>query len=53
MAGIAWTSEAQRWLEEIHTYIAEDDPAAADRVVQGIFEQAQLLSDFPLIGHRY
>jgi plasmid stabilization system protein ParE len=42
MATIAWTEEAQRWLEDIFEYIAADDPYAAVRTVQGIYERAQL-----------
>lgn len=53
MAEIAWTEEAQRWLEDIFEYIAADNPAAAARTVQGIYERAQVLKTFPEIGHRY
>ena len=53
MAEIAWTDEAQRWLEDIFEYIAADDPQAAARTVQGIHERAQVLENFPEIGHRY
>ena len=53
MAEITWTGEAQRWLEDIFEYIAADDPAAAARTVQGIYERAQVLATFPEIGHRY
>ena len=53
MAEIAWTEEAQRWLEDIFEYIAADSPAAAGRTVQGIYERAQVLASFPEIGHRY
>ncbi len=53
MAEIAWTEEAQRWLEDIFEYIAADSPAAAGRTVQGIYERAQVLANFPEIGHRY
>lgn len=53
MAKITWTAEAQRWLEDIFEYIAADNPQAAARTVQGIFERAQDLSSFPEIGHRY
>ena len=42
MATIAWTEEAQRWLENIFEYIAADDSHAATRTVQGIYERAQL-----------
>ena len=53
MAQIGWTEEAQRWLEDIFEYIAADNPAAAARTVQGIYERAQVLASFPEIGHRY
>ena len=53
MATIAWTAEAQRWLEDIFEYIAADDPHAAARTVQGIYEHAQVLAQFPDIGHLY
>ena len=53
MAKIAWTEEAQRWLEDIYEYIAADNPDAAARTVQGIYERAQILARFPEIGHRY
>ena len=53
MAEIAWTDEAQRWLEDIFEYIAADNPQAAARTVQEIHERAQVLERFPEIGHRY
>lgn len=53
MAEIAWTEEAQRWLKDIFEYIAADNPRAAARTVQGIWERAQMLATFPEIGHRY
>jgi toxin ParE1/3/4 len=53
MAEIGWTEESQRWLEDIFEYIAADNPAAAARTVQGIYERAQILKAFPEIGHRY
>jgi toxin ParE1/3/4 len=53
MAEIAWTREAQRWLEDIFEYIAADSPDAAARTVQGIYERAQVLATHPEIGHRY
>jgi toxin ParE1/3/4 len=33
--------------------IAEDNPEAASRVVEGIYEKVQLLRQFPELGHRY
>ena len=53
MAEINWTAEAERWLKDIYDYIAEDNSEAAARVVAGIFEEVQLLRDFPELGHRY
>jgi toxin ParE1/3/4 len=53
MAEIRWTEEAAIWLEDIHKYIAKDNPQAAARVVEGIYEKAQILSEFPEIGYHY
>lgn len=53
MAEINWTDEAERWLRDIHDYIAQDSPESAIRVVEGIYERAQLLHQFPEIGYRY
>ncbi len=53
MAEIRWTSEATTWLEDIHNYIAQENPAAAARVVQGIYDRAQSLGEFPDLGQRY
>ncbi|PKM01770.1 MAG: plasmid stabilization protein, partial [Gammaproteobacteria bacterium HGW-Gammaproteobacteria-7] len=53
MAEVGWTEEAHRWLRDIHDYIATDNPEAAHRVVSGIFERAQILRQFPAVGHKY
>lgn len=53
MAEIAWTEEADLWLRDIHDHIAADSPTAAQRVVLGIYERAQVLRRFPEIGYRY
>lgn len=53
MARIAWTREAQSWLQDIYDYIAADNPQAAVETVRGIYERAQALSDFPELGARY
>lgn len=53
MVTLNWTDEAQRWLEDIFGYIAADNPSAAARTVDGIYERAQILKKFPEIGHRY
>ena len=53
MAEINWTIEAERWLQDIHDYIAATNPRAAARVVEGIYEKVQLLRQFPELGYRY
>ena len=53
MGTIIWTEEAQRWLQDIFDYIVADRPRVAAITVQGIFERAQVLSEFSEIGHRY
>ena len=53
MAQIVWTAEAQRWLQEIYDYIAEDNEPAAYRTVGGIYGRAEILLTFPEIGYRY
>ena len=53
MAQLNWTSEAQSWLKDIYDYIAADNPEAAARTVDGIYEKAQLLREYPEVGYRY
>jgi toxin ParE1/3/4 len=53
MAEISWTEEAERWLKDIFDYIAADNPQAAARTVEGIYERAQDLRRFPELGYRY
>ena len=53
MGKVAWTEEALRWLAEIRRYIALDNPSAAQRTVQGIFDRTRILEKFPDIGQRY
>jgi toxin ParE1/3/4 len=38
-------------LDEIREYIAVDDPDAADRVIDEIFERIRSLTAFPRAGH--
>jgi toxin ParE1/3/4 len=52
MAAITWTEETHFRLREIFDYIASDNPAATAKVVEDIYERAQVLTDFPRIGHR-
>jgi len=53
VAKLVWTEEALRWLEDIFEYIAQDNPDAAARTVQGIYDRAQALIELPEMGHRY
>ncbi|MDO9224464.1 MAG: type II toxin-antitoxin system RelE/ParE family toxin [Pseudomonadota bacterium] len=52
MAELRWTDEALDWLENIHRYIAHDNPRAAAKVIDGIIEKAELLTSFPDLGTR-
>ena len=42
---------AYRDLDEIYLWIAKDNPAAADRVINRIIDSTELLGNFPYIGH--
>ena len=53
MAEIIWTEEAERWLKDIHGYIAQGNPAAAEKIVSGIYQRAQILHEFPEVGYKY
>lgn len=53
MAKINWTAEAQQWLLDIFQYIALDSPSSAIQTVDGIYQHAQTLANFPELGHRY
>ncbi|MFZ3016863.1 MAG: type II toxin-antitoxin system RelE/ParE family toxin [Gallionella sp.] len=52
MAELKWTLEALDWLENIHRYIAQDNPQAASNVIDGILKKADVLTTFPDIGTR-
>jgi toxin ParE1/3/4 len=53
MGKVRWTEESVRWLRDIHDYVAEDSPEAAQKVVAGIYDRAQILAKFPKIGYIY
>ena len=53
MARVIWTAEAERWLRDIYDYIASDNLSAAAATVEGIYEKAQGLADFPEMGARH
>ncbi|MBW3623104.1 MAG: type II toxin-antitoxin system RelE/ParE family toxin [Armatimonadetes bacterium] len=50
MSHIVRTAQAELDLYEIWSYIAEDNPRAADRLLDEIGNAFQLLSDFPETG---
>jgi len=53
LAKVVWTAEAERWLLKIHDYIAVDSPANAFNLAKSIYGRAQILEQFPQLGHVY
>jgi len=53
MAELNWTAEAEQWLRDIYAFIAKDSPAAASKTVGTIYQRAEILRQFPEMGHRY
>jgi len=51
LAKVVWTAEAEQWLRRIHDYIARDSPTAAFGVVESRYRWAEILAQFPEIGH--
>jgi len=47
LAEVVWTEKALAWLEEIFNYIAEDNPAAAERIVEAISARVDQLEAHP------
>ena len=45
MAKIRWSHEAEQWLKEIYEYIEQDNPAAAGKVVSGIYDKVLSIED--------
>ena len=52
MARLIWTEPALRDLNEVAEYIAMDDPAAASKVVQTVFDRVERLELYPNSGKR-
>jgi len=50
MAEVVWTEPALQELDAIAEYIALDNPAAASRLVQEVFDKTERLEDFPQSG---
>jgi plasmid stabilization system protein ParE len=49
---VVWAEQAWQRLAEIEAFIAKDDPAAASRLVDGLIERGDALSDHPDRGRR-
>jgi len=52
MASLTWTEPALLDLDEIAEYIALDNPLAASRYVQRVFDRVEKLEQFPKSGKR-
>ncbi|MCL4218100.1 MAG: type II toxin-antitoxin system RelE/ParE family toxin [Candidatus Hydrogenedentes bacterium] len=52
MARLIWTAPALADLDEIAEYIALDNPAAASRLVQKVFDRVERLEAHPKSGRR-
>ena len=52
MARLIWTEPALLDLDDIAEYIALDDPLAASRYVQKVFERVERLESHPQSGKR-
>lgn len=52
MARLIWTEPALLDLDEIAEYIALDDPVAASKTVQKVFDQVERLGTYPNSGKR-
>lgn len=50
MAEVIWTEPALQQLDAIADYIALDNPVAAGRLVQEVFDKTERLEDFPQSG---
>lgn len=53
MAELTWTAEAEQWLRDIHDFITHDNPAAAIRTIETLYQKAEILREFPESGYRY
>ena len=52
MARLIWTEPALQDLENIAEYIALDDPLAASRYVEKVFDRIERLEQYPQSGKR-
>jgi len=47
---VRWTDTAQRHLDAIYRYIAQDSPAYAEQTVDRLTRRSQQIAEFPLSG---
>lgn len=47
-----FSAPARQDINHINDYIAENDPDAADRLLDKIFDKCQLLANFPAMGKK-
>ena len=52
MVAVKWSEPALDDLKEISQYISRDSPSRSKSFIDGIFEMAEHLSDFPNLGRR-
>lgn len=50
---VIWSEAAIADLDDICSYIAQQDPQAAHRIGRGILEHVRILGSFPFIGPTY
>ncbi|PMR68310.1 type II toxin-antitoxin system RelE/ParE family toxin [Halomonas heilongjiangensis] len=50
MAEVVWTEPALQELDAVAEYIALDNPVAASRLVEQVFDKTDRLEDFPQSG---
>jgi toxin ParE1/3/4 len=50
---IVWSEAAIADLHDICSYIAQDNPRAAQRIGEGILDHVRILAAFPFIGPAY
>ena len=50
---IVWSEAAIADLHDVCSYIAQDDPRAAQRIGEGILDHVRILGRFPFIGPAY
>ena len=53
MVVISWTKEAENWIKDIYDYISKDNPLIAKKVINDIYNKAQILKTFLRAGYIY